>query len=130
MCVIGFSAFCKGYLCLNKELGNVYMSRHMVFNEFHFPFSSIFFSSSSSPSPFDPSYYTFSTASLSPLLNTPFSSSISHSHLYYPLKLSTFSSPSISSSSFSPQQDTKHNASMCLPPLKLIPTIVYIINSP
>ena len=36
--LLGFSPHHKGYPCLNRNTWQIYVSRHVVFNEFSFPF--------------------------------------------------------------------------------------------
>ncbi|KAL5767296.1 hypothetical protein ACOSQ2_014079 [Xanthoceras sorbifolium] len=43
---IGYSIHHKGYKCLHPS-GRVYLSKHVIFNEFDFPFKALFHSSSS-----------------------------------------------------------------------------------
>ena len=38
---LGRSAFHKGYLCLDKESGKIYVSQHVIFDEMTFPFHKV-----------------------------------------------------------------------------------------
>lgn len=38
---MGYSPDCKGYHCLHVQLGHVYVSQDVQFNEAHFPFASV-----------------------------------------------------------------------------------------
>lgn len=46
---VGYSSSHKGYLCMDKETGRVYISRHVIFNEKSFPFASSSSNSNSIP---------------------------------------------------------------------------------
>lgn len=121
-----FSPHHKSYLCLNRQIGQIYVSRHVVFNEFSFPFSS---SSSSPPhsSMFTPnisisiSFHFSTTQHPISILASSFSSSSHFLHRFtFPL---SSHSPSFLSTSLSPRlsHDTHSTTSVRLIPF-IVPT--------
>ena len=55
LCIfIGYAANCKGYLCMTKS-SKVYISCHVIFNEFLFPYQTSFVITSVPPTPYNDS---------------------------------------------------------------------------
>lgn len=112
---LGFSSYHKGYLCLNRQTGRIYVSCHVIFHETSFPFSS------SLPTSFSPNPSIVPLLSVPPL-STPSSFPISHTPSPSPtLSPSPTSSPpptspsplslrlSFSDGPPSPQLENMHN---------------------
>ena len=73
--ILRFSPHHKGYLCLNRQTGQIYVSYHVVFNEFSFPFTC----SSSYPPPSSMFTHNLLISLSFPSSTTPHHISILHS---------------------------------------------------